>query len=203
MTDEKTQWFRGTSGFVWGILALILAAVLIVVDVIGGWDAPVVTGGLLFGVLAYLALIRPRIGVARDELVLDHMLTTVRIPVAAVQGIAISRMCEVRAGGRRYLSAAVSRSVRQALRREVVRDSPLQRRVPVEEPKAKAADISYADFVAGRIHAVAHDARERAGIAAGSAEQTRLADGVRRTWAWPEVVVLSVVAVAFVVSLAL
>ena len=61
----------------------------------------------------------------------------------------------------------------------------------------------YADLVEDQTHARMDAARERAGVTVGSAAQRELAAGVRRTWAWPEIVVALVVLVVFVVTLVL
>jgi hypothetical protein len=210
VADEQTQWFRATNGMVWGVLALVIAAAVIVLDVLGGWHPPVVVGAVLFAALTYVAMIRPRVGVRSDELVLDHMFSTMRIPVAAVDSIAVGRTFEARVAGRSYVSAAVSRSVRQALRGQTVSnrglrgggagESPLRPSAAVEESAGKQHQMSYADFVVERVHASATYARERAGIAEHSPQQAELAARVRRVWAWPEIVGVAVLAVAFVVS---
>jgi hypothetical protein len=202
VADEQTQWFRGTSGLVWGIVALVMAAAVMALDIAAGLDVPVVIGSLLFAALAYAALIRPRIGVGSDELILDHMFSTVRIPVAAVRSIAIGRTFEARTVDGAYVSAAVGRSLRQALKGRVIRDTQLRRGEPLPPPPhTKPTEMSYADFVVERIHGLAVAARERAHIEDASPEQERLSEQVRRTWAWPEIVAVVVLAAAFVVSL--
>lgn len=220
MDDEQTQWFRGTNGMVWGTLAFVIAAGVIALDIASGWHPPVGLGGLLFAVLAYVSLIRPRIGVGREELVLDHMFSTVRIPVAAVDSVAVGRTFEARVAGRSYVSAAVNRSLRDALRGRDIRGAEftsgarpnsfrqmLRGRSQVspparpEPPRSKQHEVSYADFVVERVHSSAANARERAGIASDSPRLAQLAEEVRRTWAWPEIIAVAVIAVVFVVSI--
>lgn len=200
MAHEQTQWFRGTSGMVWGILAFVIAAGVIALDLAGGWHVQVVLGALLFAVLAYASLIRPRIGVQRDRLILDQMFSTTEIPMAAVRSTSIGRTFEAKTASHSYVSAAVGRSLRQALKGQVVRDTQLKRGGTVELPPTKPNEMSYADFVVERIHGRAVEARERAHIEDASPEQAELDAQVRRTWAWPEIAATAVLLVAFVVS---
>ena len=185
MAEQPTEWFRGTGSWIWGILAFVVAALIIVLDLVGGGDLAVVAAALLFALLAYVAVLRPRVGVQGGDLVLHHMYSTQRLPVAAVETVTVRRTFQATAGGRRYVSAAVSRSMRGALRRG-------------DRDPAR----NYADFVEDRVLHHAAEARDLAGIPARSDQQRALADDVRRTWAWPWLAATGVLVVALVVTIA-
>lgn len=184
MAEQRAEWYRGTSSWVWGILALFAAAVVIVLDLLDGWHLAVLAGALLFALLSYVAIIRPRVGVQDGDLVLHHMYSTQRIPVAAVETVSVGRTLEVTAGGRHYISAAVGRTLRQAFKGSGPRDP----------------QKNYADFVEDRVLWHASDARQAAGIQQDSPEQFALAEDVRRTWAWPWIGATVVLVVLLVVA---
>jgi len=187
VAEQGAEWFRGTSSWVWGALALLAAAIVIVIDGVDGWDLAVIAAALLFAVLSYVAIIRPRVGVEAGDLVLHHMYSTQRLPVAAVETVAIGRTLEATAGGRHYVSAAVGRSLRASFKSNGPRDP----------------QKNYADFVEDRILHLADQARVEAGIRRESEEQFALAEDVRRTWAWPWVAVTGVLVVLLVLGLVL
>jgi hypothetical protein len=112
------------------------------------------------------------------------MFSDLTVPLAAISEMRVGRLFEVTVGDRRLVSPAVGRSLRRTVRR----------------PPRNPAKI-YADLVEDQTHARMDAARERAGVTIGSPAQRELAAGVRRTWAWPEIVVALVVLVVFVVTL--
>lgn len=179
------EWYRGTSSWVWAALALIAVVVVIGIDIADGWHWPIFFATLLFAVLAYVAILRPRVGIEGGDLVLHHMYSTQRLPVAAVETVSIGRTFEATAGGRHYVSAAVSRSLRAVFKGSGRRD-----------PQA-----NYADFVEERVLLLASDARVQAGVRQDSDEQFALADDVRRTWSWPLIAATVAPAAALAVSL--
>ena len=185
MSQAPGEWFRGSSNGVWAIVALVAVVAVIVGDAVSGWHLAVTLGAVLFGLLAYATFVRPRVGVERGELVLHHLYSTQRLPVAAVESVAIGRTFEATAAGRHYVSSAIMRPLRQA--------------ISLQGPATP--ETSYPDFVEARIRSLADDARATAGIARESEEQWALAEDVRRTWDWPLIGVTVVVAVAFVVAI--
>lgn len=187
MGQARAEWFRGSSNLVWAAVALVAVLVVIVGDAVGGWHLPVTLGAVLFGLLAYAAFVRPRIGIEGNDVVLHHLYSTQRLPAAAIESVAIGRTFQATAGGRHYVSAAVIRPLRQAI-------SLKGERRPEKD---------YADFVEARLLRAAEDARAQAGIRPESDQQWALAEDVRRTWAWPLIVLTAAVAVAFVVTLIL
>lgn len=191
--DEVVERFRPTSGRIMGSIGMIGVAVVAVIAVAdpGSVPAPVLWGFLLFGALVWTAMLRPRLMATRSTLVMRNMLSTVTIPLAAVEQIAVRQVVAVRVGEQRYVSPAVGRSWRQSLRA----DRPTAKEQP--------ATHSYPTFVENRLHQLAEDARAREGVAMLSDEQLALASGVRRQWSWPAVALVVVTLVGFVVSILL
>jgi hypothetical protein len=181
--EQQVEWFEA-SGRVGGAVTLALCAVAAVVCVVEGADAAAVAGIVLFAVLAHVSLLRPRIGTSHDDLIYRRMFSDLTVPLAAISEMRVGRLFEVTVGDRRLVSPAVGRSLRRTVRR----------------PPRNPAKI-YADLVEDQTHARMDAARERAGVTIGSPAQRELAAGVRRTWAWPEIVVALVVLVVFVVTL--
>jgi hypothetical protein len=199
MGEEPVERFRPTNGLLSGVLALAFVAAIVVVGLLDraeGFPLPVVTAALVMGVLVWAAMLRPRVWATGDELVLRNMLTTAFIPLAAVEAVVVRQVMAVSAGGRRYVSAAIGkpRSKRARWGGRATRETPFG---SVRKP----GEPAYADFVADRISHLADSARARQGIAPRSPEQLALAEDVRRSLAWPEIVALAAACVLFVASL--
>jgi hypothetical protein len=191
MREEPVERFRPTSGRILGVLALAIALAVVVIGVVdreSGFSAPVVAAAVVVGILVWASMLRPRVWVTEQDLVMRNMLHTVCIPLAAIEQIAVRQVLAVSAGEKRFVSPAIGRNWRQAFRANRAARQP-------------TATESYPVFVEERIAQLAEDARAQAGITLLSDEQLVLAEGVRRTWAWPEIVALVVASVAFVVTL--
>ncbi len=170
-----TEWFLA-GGRVMGWLSLVVAAAVAVTALVDGPHVPVALGAVLFAVLAYVALLRPRVGIGGTRLLLRHLYSTQEIPLASIGTVRVGRMFEAMVDGRRYASPAVSRSLRKMIRP--------QPRDPLQD---------YADFVEDRVHARIGDAKAR-GDAAGP---------VVRRWAWPEIALTAAIVLALLVSILL
>ena len=193
MKQQPVEEFRPTSGRVQGVIAVVVAAVLVVIgfrDLDRGFPAPVIAAALLLGVLAWAAMLRPRIWATADDLVMRNMLHTVSIPLAAIQTVVVRQVLAIGVGEGRYVSPAIGQSARQAARgeRSGVRASPTE---------------SYQVFVEERIVQLAENARLELGVEKHSEEQVALAVGVRRSWAWPEIVALAACVLALVLTVVL
>jgi len=194
VAEEVVETFRATSGRVMGTLALVMVAGVVVVALWPGGQgiaAYVVWGALLAGVLTWAAMLRPSLWVTETRLVMRNMLSTISIPLAAIEDVVVRQVCAVRAGERRYVSPAVGRTMREV--------RPDRR----QKDGTKPDTMPYAVFVEDRIHRLAEQARERAGIARMSDEQLALAADVRRDWAWPEIAALAITLVGLVVAVLL
>jgi hypothetical protein len=190
MAEDVVEDFRASSGRITGLLGMGTSLVVVVLGVAEfdrGFPAAVVWAALLAGVLFWSAMLRPRVQVSGSELRLRNMLDTITLPLASIEKIGVRQVLSVRAGDRRYVSSAVGKSWRQALRS----DRPLK----------PGQDAPYPVFVEERLSHLAEEARTRQGITLMSDEQLELAKEVRREWAWPEIVLLGFTAAGFVVSL--
>jgi hypothetical protein len=190
MPDEVVEDFRPSSGRITGALGLALSVAIVLLGVAEfdeGFPPAVVWAALFSGVLFWAAMLRPRVRVSGSELRLRNMLDTITLPLASIEQIMVRQVLSVRAGDRRYISSAVGKTWRQAMKRD-------REREPGEE-------APYAVFVEERLTQLAENARSKQGIALMSDEQLELAKSVRREWAWPEIVLLGFTAVGFLVAL--
>ena len=190
MAEEMVEDFRPTSGRISGVLGLGICAATVVLGLAEfdeGFPPAVVWAALFAGVLFWASMLRPRVRVSGNELRLRNMLDTITLPLASIEQIVVRQVLSVRAGDRRYISSAVGKTWRQAMKKDRER-----------EPGAEAP---YAVFVEERLTQLAENARSKQGIALMSDEQLELAKSVRREWAWPEIVLLGFTALGFVVAL--
>lgn len=146
------------------------------------------TGALVFGVLVWAAMLRPRVWATPEALVLRNMLDTVSIPLAAIDTVVVRQVLAVGVGDSRYVSSAIGHSWRQTIKSNRSSERP-------------SATESYPVFVEDRITRLVEDARARHGIQRFTPEQAALADDVHRALAWPEIGVLVGSLVAFVATL--
>jgi hypothetical protein len=194
--DEVTERFRPTNGRAVGILALVAALGTFVLGIVDDFPAPVVAGAFLVGVLAWAALLKPRVKIADRRLVLVNMLETVSIPLAAVEEVVVRQVLAVRVGEKRYVSPAIGHTLRATLATTRPPRRDPRRGDVLATPKAP----SYPDLVENRIDQLVTDERKRLGLRRGSAEVAALAADVRRAPAWLEIGLLGVAVVALVVT---
>ena len=190
MPDEVVEDFRPSSGRITGVLGVGLCVAIVVLGVAEfdeGFPPAIVWAALFSGVLFWAAMLRPRVRVVGSELYLRNMLTTISVPLASIEQIVVRQVLSVRAGDRRYVSSAIGKSWRQAVKKD--------------KPREPGEDAPYAAFVEERLQHLAEEARTREGITLMSDEQLALGRGVRREWAWPEVVLLGFTAAGLVVAL--
>jgi hypothetical protein len=126
-------------------------------------------------------MVRPQVRLGTDRLVLREMLGTVSFQLAAVETVEVRQVLVLRAGGRKFTSAAVSKSVSQ-LRKD-------QRGVARDEKQ-------YPNFVEDRIRFRAEDARARARLSRGEVPLD-----LERAVAWPEIALMVLFGVGAVVLL--
>jgi hypothetical protein len=209
--EQPVERFHATSGQVTGVVALVVAGAVVVVGLVygeSGYSVSVVLGAVLFGLLTWVVMLRPRVWATDEHLVMRNILRTEWIPLAAIEQVAVRQVLAVRAGDRRFVSPAIGKSRRQIARpaggNNLLPGPPLGRGSsgPASTGEAKeSATTSYPVFVEERISHLAAEARTRQGVQSASAEQAALAADVRRAWAWPEIAALVAAAVALVVSL--
>ncbi|RYB93152.1 hypothetical protein EUA93_01550 [Nocardioides oleivorans] len=188
--NEVVERFHATSGRITGWLSVVVAALVAVAGVVyldDGFPAWVAAAALLAGVLAWAAMLRPALWVTREHLVMQNMLETVHVRLAAVEEMAVRQVLVVRAGDRRLVSTVVGRTWRKAL---------LARRGPGSDRTRE--DMPYPDFVENRVYELVDAARTSAGVKAGSKEQLALPDAVRRE---PAMLTVSLVVASVLVLL--
>lgn len=180
--DAVVERFHPTSGRVTGWMTVVLATVVVVAGVAyadDGFPLWVAALGLLVGVLAWAAMLRPALWATHEHLVMRNLAETVHIRLAAVEEMAVRQVLAVRAGDRRFVSTVVGRTWRKTLQS---RHRPGG--VDTGEVAAPTEGMHYADFVENRLFDLVEKARSRAGVRPGSREQLALTDAVRREPAW-------------------
>lgn len=190
---KQVERFPSSGSRVLPALGLVAAAVFVVLALVDGWDA---TDLVVLSLAAWASTVigvlylRPAVWATEDELVLRTMLSTVTIPLAAVERSAVGRFLVVFAADQRYVSTTVTRSLRSLLGGKRRGIAALGAKVGTggdSGQDAVAGDISDADLVEGKLARLTEDARARAGVRNNSDEQRALAAGVRRTWSVPAI----------------
>lgn len=198
--DSVVERFHPTSGRIPGVIGLITVGVVLAIAVYDrstGTPLAVAICACAGAVLVWAALLRPTAWATERELVLRSILRTDRVPLAAIEEVAITQVLTVRAGERRFVCPAIGYTTRQT-----VRGKAGERLVESSAHQQLGTGDAYQTYVAQRIMQLATEARDRARILSGSPEQAALATDVRREWAWLEIAALGVLALAFVVWLA-
>lgn len=186
--------FRQTGAVVTGSITVVVMLAFAAFGTFypsSGWPAWLVAGALLLAAVAYVAQLRPAVVLTDTDLVLRDMLSTVRVPLAAVRTVDVAQLLSVEVGGEIYDNPAVGRS-----RRQIKRDAAL----PVEH---HLTEDSYGLVVEHTIRERAAAARRARGVAEDSREQRALAAEVRRVRAWPEIALLALAVLGFVLAIAL
>ncbi len=205
-SDSQVEKFAPNGGTVISVVAGVVAAAFLVAWVVDTDEVPlwVPAVALLGAYVVYLSTVRPRVRVEKRELVLRNMLSTVRLPLAAVEEVAVQQVMAVRAGGKRYVCAGVGRTMRQAMKGSAMQKAREQAgglRGEIAKAQVREQGMNYADFVEIRVQELINEDRMRRGIARFSPEADELATQVRRTWAKPEIAVLVAAVAFFVVGL--
>lgn len=183
--------FRPTSGRILGSVAVIGGVVVLAIAILdpGSVPAPLAAGVALFAVLAWASMLWPRVSLTADDLVLRTMVEHQRLPLAAIEDLAVRQVMAVRVGDKRYVSSALGRPLRKAIRGGKPADD--------EKP---AGEVEYVDHVELQIRDRMEQARAAAGVGLLSDEQLALAAGVRREPAWLPIGLIAVAVLALVVA---
>jgi hypothetical protein len=214
-TEDVTR-FRPTNGRATGLMWVALCVVLSAVFITSAPTGTAVTATLVCAFVALLvwaAMLRPTVSASSDRLLMRTMFETVTIPLASIDTVLVRRYLLIRAGGRKYICPAISRSLRKTVRAEMkwsggnnllmpgVGMTDSGGRSPLVQETGSDAELAYPDFVEQQIKQLAGNDRARRGIEERSEEEYELASQAVRRRAWPEIVGLVALAVAFVVSL--
>lgn len=190
--EAVAERFQPTSGRFSGWAAVLLSAAVVVAMVAyldDGFPAWVGGVALLVGVLSWATMLRPALWATEEHLVMRNLAETVHIRLASVEELAVRQVLAVRAGDRRLVSTVLGRTWRKAM----VTRAPSSGDGPHE-------GMRYVDWAEHRLRELVDAARDRAGVAAGSAEQRALPDAVRREPAMVPLALIAVAAVLMVVS---
>lgn len=196
--DDDEIRFRPTGGRIMGSLAVLAALVVVAIGVSdpGALPGPVVAGAVLLGVLGWASMLWPRVSLTDDDLVLRTMVEYQRLPLAAVEDLAVRQVLAARVGDKRYVSTAVGKSWRRAM----VGDRPATRKDRDRGEDRPVTEVAYADYVEQEIRQRMERAREAAGIRLLSDEQLALAKGVRREPAWLPIVLIAAAVLGLLAS---
>ena len=192
--DAVVEKFHATSGRVTGWMTVVLAGVVVVTGLAyldEGFPDWVIGAGLLVGLMAWAAMLRPALWATEDHLVMRNLAETIHIRLATVEEMAVRQVLAVRAGDRRWVSTVVGRPWRKTVR-------------STRPPSGEATPLDgmpYADFVESRLRDLVDTARASAGVRAGSPEQLALPDAVRREPAWLPVGLIAAAGLVLVVTL--
>lgn len=191
--DDEIR-FRPTGGRVMGSLSVIAALVVVAIAASdpGVVPAPVVAGAILLGVLGWASMLWPRVSVTAEDLVLRTMVEYQRLPLAAIEDLAVRQVLAVRVGDKRYVSTAIGKSWRKAVGDKP--DTPKDTDKPITE-------VAYVDYVEQEIRNRMEQARAEAGVGLLSDEQLALAAGVRREPAWLPIGLIAVALLGLLASL--
>jgi len=180
----EVEKFHSSGSRILGVIGVLLAlafAAALASDGLDGSDALIVCVLGFFAVLVWSAMVRPQLRLAGDRLVVRNMLTSLSFPVAAVEAVEARQVVVLRAGGRKFISAAVSKSLYQVLK----------------DNRGVARDVkAYPNFVEDRIRSRSEDERAKLGLRLGEVPLD-----LRRDPAWPEIALLALFAVGVVVFL--
>jgi hypothetical protein len=202
---EERRPFGPTSGTGLGWTGLALAAVSLVSALVGDHSiggTRFALASAIFGLLVWCFMLRPRLVVGPSDLELRNPFMSWHVPLASIRKVAVRAVTRVYTDERRYDGVAVGRPARSLVRGRPSRQQTLG--VPGlggtrvgEDPEARRmpkgqldADMT-ADFVVERILAAADRARSL------PAAET----APRRSYAWPELGVLTALVVALAISL--
>ena len=198
MADSQVEEkFAPNGGQLAAGLGLLVVAVLVGIWASDPGRVPlwVLAAALLVAVLIWSTMLRPRVWVEPGTLVLRNMLDTTRIPLAAVEEVAVRQVMAVRVGERRFVSPGVGRSLRQAMKGSAAQRARTQlpglQGMVAEGAEAVAPGMVYGDYVELRLRDLAAEDRTRRGVRRGSPELEALAGEVLRSPAWPEIVAVA------------
>ena len=199
MSDTGTQSVERlgpTSGRVSGYVGLAAAAftvgyVAVVEPTLTGLK--VALGAVFFASLAWAVVLRPRVHVIGDRLVLRNTFRDTHVPLAAVEHVTLGQALTVWAEGERHQCLGVSRSGRAQLRSQRRQAAAAQHGAGEALAAAAAHDLAKETYAVRRLRELAEGARR----------DGRAADPVRHTWAWPEVAAVVVTGAALALSLLL
>ena len=203
--ESEERRFTPTSGTFSGWLGIFLAGVAVVSVAVSDHTVRGERFALvaaIFGGLVWCFMLRPRVVIGRSVIELRNPFFSWHVPLARVDKVAVRAVTWVHTDERRYDGVAVGRPVRSLMRARPTRQQTFGlpglggSRLPEDPnaallPKGNLSADMVADFVTEQILLAADRARE----------STEAVPEPRRSWAWPEIGAIAVLAVALLVSL--
>lgn len=177
--SQQVERLPGAAGRVTGVLSLVAGAVLLAIGTLEPTSrfAPWMLGAIVLAmVLAWAAMLRPALWVLDEEtLVMRGMLDTVHVPLAGIDEVNVRQVLAVRAGGRRFVSAAVGRSRRTITRPAALPDATAE----LDQSKGR---VEHGVFVEHRLRELVRSAHRRGGFDEFSEEHEAAAARAERRW---------------------
>lgn len=200
--------FHPTSGRVVGSLSIAVIIGLLVYLALNEHTVNglrLAAGLVLFGVLIWVTQLRPRATLYPRSLHLQNSVRDASVPLEVVDGVSVGRMLSVWVGEKRYVCTGIGTPLRKMMRLRSRGPSSLLGWDRLEAyteqatpPRPDQSAMTYSEFVETRIVEQVEDVHRRTSDRPDDVEPE-----VRETWAWPEIVALSVSAAAFLVTLLL
>jgi hypothetical protein len=200
---DRPEWFQPTSGRFVGTTGVVVAAAVLVLIALDNHDEDTISyaaGVALAAIGCWVLLLRPRVGLTADTLVIRQALRTVHLPLAAIEKLAVSQVLAVWVEGRRFVSPAIGKPLRRVVREARPGGTPGRLQAELEAGRS----MPYVDFVEERIRQQRVDAirtRDAAARRAGAEAAGETPATVRVDPAWAEIVGLGVACVVLLVSL--
>lgn len=194
MGAERGERFVSWGSRIGGAFGLAGVATVVAIGLFGeggGYPPAAYAVCGLVALVLWVVLLRPLVAVEGDRLVLRNPLSTVRVPLAAIETVVVRQFLVIGAGGRSFSNAAVGRSYRQGLRDDKRGDVT----------GTDVAGLSYAANVERRLGRLAEEARMLRGVDLHSDEQQVLVRDVRRQPAWVELGLFAALGLALAVAL--
>ena len=196
--------FKPTNGFAIGYfglgLVVLLVAYLLLVDR-SGTGFSVALAAAFFGVVIWVTQIRPRAVAYPHRLLLRNSVRDTEVPLAMIDGVSVRQTLNVWVGDRRFVCIGIGESVRSMMKQGRKSQSSLlgtgrwhQFSEMAERAAPDQTAMPYQAWVVSRIEELADQERRGPSGRAAVGE-------VRRLVAWPEVVAMIVLALAFAASL--
>jgi hypothetical protein len=189
-------------GYVGLALIVLLVGYLLLVDR-SATGFSVALAAAFFGVVIWVTQVRPRAVAYPHRLLLRNSVRDTEVPLALIDQVSVRQTLNVWVGDRRFVCIGIGDSVRSMLKQGRKSQSSLlgtgrwgQFSEMAERAAPDQTAMPYQAWVVSRIEELAE--QERRSLAGRAAEGE-----VRRLVAWPEVVAMVVLALAFAGSLVL
>lgn len=178
-----------------GIFSLVILAGFLGWSVVSSVSLVVILGTVVLAALVWAYNVRPSLRISGEHLVMRNPLQTIVVPIIAIEYVRITYYVVVRIGDQRFTCPAISRSRRKMT-------TPTPGMISGADAGPLGGEV-YPDLVEAKIAQRARELRTSRGVELFTPEHEAYAAQVVRTWAWPEIAVLAVSAIALIVAVVL